>query len=102
MVAFARVARAVAEVALPAERNADADVGKRLAAYLADMVGAWRAATPEERDKVARQRFSNVVGTNRTAAAVAPRPDPRPFFSPVAVVPGASSIWRKRRGSVRR
>ncbi len=79
--------------ALPAEGNASAAVGTRLAAYLADVASGWRAATPEERNKLARQLFASVVVTNRTAVAVVPRPDLRPFFTLVAVNPDEKECY---------
>jgi site-specific DNA recombinase len=66
--------------ALPAERNPDSGAGERLAAFLADVASAWQVATPTERNKLARQLFASVVVSNRTAVAVVPRPDLRPFF----------------------
>jgi hypothetical protein len=41
---------------------------------------AWRVATAEERNQLARKHFAHVVIDNRTAVAVVPRPDLRPFF----------------------
>ena len=38
-------------------------------------------AAAAERDKIARQLFGTVVVTNRTAVAVMPRPDLRPYFA---------------------
>jgi hypothetical protein len=49
------------------------------------MSGAWKIATPGERTRIARQLFVSVVTDNRTAVAVIPRPDLRPFFVSVAV-----------------
>jgi hypothetical protein len=66
--------------ALPAESNPESDAGEQLAAFLADVASAWRVATPTERNKLARQLFQSVVVSNRTAVAVVPRPDLRPFF----------------------
>ncbi len=71
--------------ALPLEGNPDNDDGARLASYLSDVSRAWLVATPEERNKLARQLFLCVVVKNKTAVAVIPRPDVRPFFSLVAV-----------------
>ena len=72
---------AVAEklAAMPTD-ELDSDAGERLAAFLADVAGAWKVATPAERNKLARQLFASVVVSNRTAVAVVPRPDLRPFF----------------------
>ncbi len=69
---------------LPPEGNPDSDVGERLATFLSDVAKAWTVATPEERNRLARQLFGTVVVTNRTAVAVVPRPDLRPFFACVA------------------
>ncbi len=66
--------------ALPVESDPESDAGDRLAAFLADVAGAWSVATPTERNKLARQLFASVVVSNRTAVAVVPRPDLRPFF----------------------
>ena len=66
--------------ALPAEGDPDADAGHRLASFLADVAGAWTMATPAERNQLARQLFASVIVSNRTAVAVVPRPDLRPFF----------------------
>ena len=66
---------------LPAEGDPDSDVGRRLADFLADVGGAWRVATPAERNRLARQLFGSVVVSNRTAVAVVPRPDLRVFFN---------------------
>ena len=89
--------------ALPAEGDAGADAGRRLAEYLADVAAAWRAATAEERNQLARQLFNGVVIDNRTAVAVTPRPDLLPFFETLACqVPDEMTLRRKRRGSVTR
>jgi hypothetical protein len=40
---------------------------------------AWDDATPEERNKIARALMSSVVVSNKTAVAVVPRPELRPF-----------------------
>ena len=66
--------------ALPTEGNQDTNAGDRLAAFLSDVAGAWSVATPTERNKLARQLFASVVVSNRTAVALVPRPDLRPFF----------------------
>lgn len=70
---------------LPLEGNPDNDDGARLASYLSNVSRAWLEATPEERNKLARQLFLRVVVKNKTAVAVVPRPDVRPFFTLVAV-----------------
>ena len=60
-------------------------------------------AAAAERDKIARQLFGTVVVTNRTAVAVVPRPDVRPFVETLECqVPDEMTRWRKRRGSVSR
>lgn len=65
----------------------DHAAGERLAGFLADVSRAWAIASPEERNRIARQLFSSVVVTNRTAVAVVPRPDLVPFFVEVVVNP---------------
>jgi hypothetical protein len=70
--------------ALPPAGDPDGDAGRRPVAPFADGAGAWAVATPHERAKVARQRWVSAVVRNRTAAAAAPRPDPRPFVATVA------------------
>lgn len=70
---------------LPAEGDPDSAVGARLAAFLADVSAAWTLATADERNRLARQLFRSVVIVNRTAVAVVPRPDLRPFFALVGV-----------------
>ncbi len=73
--------------ALPEEARDLDVVGRRLATYLADLAKAWTDATSEERNRIARQLFTTVVVKNRTAVALVPRPDLRPFFVTVAVNP---------------
>jgi hypothetical protein len=46
----------------------------------ADVSLAWQIATPEERNKLARQLFNKVQIENRTAVEVTPRPDLLPFL----------------------
>ncbi len=88
---------------LPSEGRTGDGVGRRLADYLADVALAWQAGTPEERNKLARELFGEVVVDNRTAVAVAPRPDLLPFFQAVACQPGDDMTYgRKRRGSLAR
>jgi site-specific DNA recombinase len=78
-------------------------VGDRLAGYLADIASAWAVATPEERNKIARELFSEVIVENKTAVAVVPRPAIRPFFESIAChTPDEMSRWRKRRASISR
>jgi hypothetical protein len=104
---------------LPPAEVPDDGVGLVLAGFLANVPAAWAAATPDERNQLARQLFGQVVIANRTAVAVVPRPDLRPFFEAVtpenriaasAVTEAASGQgavpstlirnWRKRRGSL--
>lgn len=75
------------------------ELGEYLAQYLADISSAWEVATPEEKNRLARQLFSSVLIENRTAVEVTPRPDLLPFFATVSNV-----IWegRKRRGMATR
>jgi site-specific DNA recombinase len=82
-------AEITAELAtLPAEgTETDHAAGERLATFLADVSRAWAIAAPEERNRLARQLFSSVIVTNRTAVAVVPRPELRSFFITVAVNP---------------
>ncbi len=95
----AAVARALA--ALPEDRgNPDEAVGRQLVGFLEDLAGAWQVATPAERNTIARQLFVEVIVENRTAVAVVPRPDVRPFFETLSCqVPDEMTRWRKRRGS---
>ncbi|MEA2526460.1 MAG: site-specific recombinase [Thermomicrobiales bacterium] len=72
---------------LPTDDDRTGTLGQRLAAFLANLSAAWTVATAEERNQLARQLFSQVVIANRTAVAVVPRPDLRPFFQLVAVDP---------------
>ena len=71
-------------------------MGERLAAYLADVAQAWGAATPEERNRLARQLFAEAVIENRTVVAVKPRPDLLPFFAGVKWCEGGSDGGRAR------
>ncbi len=88
---------------LPPEGDPDSEAGKRLAAFLGNVASAWRVATPEERNRLARQLFVEAIVENRTAVAVMPRPDVRPFFETLACqVPDEVTRWRKRRGSLAR
>ena len=77
--------------ALPAGGNPEDDAGRRLSGFLADVGSAWRVASPAERNKLARELFGTVVVRNRTAVAVVPRPDLRPFFALLAVNPEPGS-----------
>ncbi len=90
--------------ALPAgEGNPDEAVGRRLIGFLANLASAWKVATPAERNRLARQLFVEAIVENRTAVAVVPRPELRPFFETLTCQgPDEMTRWRKRRGSVRR
>ena len=86
--------------ALPADRGVGDGMGHHLAGSLTDVAAVWRAATTEERNKLARALFSDVVMANRNAVAVLPRPDLRPFFASCArALSSAMTHGRKRRGS---
>ncbi len=92
-----RKAALTAELAaLPKEAEPSAAVAGRLAAYLADLAAAWRDATPEERNRIARQLFAEAVVENRTVVAVKPRPDLLPFFRTVKWCVGGSDGIRTR------
>jgi hypothetical protein len=87
--------------ALPTWTEPDSHAAELLAGFLADLASAWRMATPDERNKIARQLFVEVIVENKTAVAVIPRPEMRPFFEHLACqVPDEMTRWRKRRGSV--
>jgi site-specific DNA recombinase len=75
---------------LPAGGDPDSDAGRQLAAFLADLGQAWPVATPGERNRLARQLFSEAVIENRTVVAVKPRPDLLPFFEGVTWCMGGS------------
>ena len=70
--------------ALPADLPANDKVARRLAGYLADLASAWKDATAEEKNGLARALFSDVLIENRTAVAVLPKPELRPFFVAMA------------------
>ncbi len=61
--------------------------GARLAFYLADVSKAWKDATPEERNRMARVLFGKVVVENKQAVACVPRPELESFFRSLAVNP---------------
>ena len=65
---------------LPADTDPADDAGRILADYLGNVGRAWGAATPEERNQIARHLFADVWVVNKTAVAVMPRPEFRPFF----------------------
>jgi DNA invertase Pin-like site-specific DNA recombinase len=92
---------AAALAALPEDQgNPDEAVGRRLMAFLGDLASAWQVATAAERNKIARQLFVEVIVENRTAVAVVPRPDVRPFFETLRCQgPNEMTRWRKRRDS---
>lgn len=71
--------------ALPEETTDDEEASRRLAARLAELSRTWGVATPEERNRIARSLFAEVVIENKTAVAVVPRPEMRPFFAASAV-----------------
>jgi hypothetical protein len=51
--------------ALPTDIAATAlNAGEKLASFLADVPLAWQVATPEERNKLARQLFNKVQVEN--------------------------------------
>lgn len=63
-------------------------------------VGRYASGTNETRIPGERQPFGSVVITNRTAVAVVPRPELRPFFELLECqVADEMSRWRKRRDS---
>ncbi len=82
--------------ALPNETEPSTAVAGRLAAYLADLAAAWGDATPDERNRIARQLFAEAVVENRTVVAVKPRPDLLPFFRTVKWCVGGSDGIRTR------
>jgi site-specific DNA recombinase len=95
--------------ALPADADPTDDAGRVLAEYLCNVGLAWAEATGDERNQIARQLFADVLVVNKTAVAVMPRPEFRPFLE----LAGASaevredlstvmSLRRKRRGSLAR
>lgn len=86
---------------LPASTAPDAATGKRLAAFLADVAIAWQMATPTERNTIARAVFADVLIDNRTAVAILPRPELRPFFdAEFCQLSEEMTLRRKRRGTV--
>ncbi len=85
---------------LPVATGSDDGSAGRLLEYLADVANAWAVATPEERNRLARELFSETVVTNKTVVAVVPRPEVRPFL--VSIVGHEITQQRKRRGSCAR
>jgi len=76
--------------------NSD-EVADQLVHYLANLSIAWEVATSEERNRLARELFSEAVLANKTAVAVVPRPEIRPFLA--ALVGDEITLRRKRRDS---
>ncbi len=92
---------------LPADTDPADDAGRILADYLGNVGRAWRAATPEERNQIARQLFADVWVVNKTAVAVVPPPAYRPFLELAGAdaqvrdaLSTAMSLRRKRRASL--
>ena len=65
---------------LPETTDDDDAVGERLAAWLADLSVAWRAAVPAERNRIARELFDGVRIERGTLRMVRPRATLLPFF----------------------
>jgi site-specific DNA recombinase len=90
----------------PDDALATKRTGNRLAELLADLALAWSLATPDERNRIARELFLEVVVHNKTAVAVKPRPEMLPFFRMITRnfegAPEEMEQGRKRRGSVER
>ena len=53
---------------------------ERMARFLADVPAAWAAATPEQRNKLARCLFDQVWLKDKEVMAVKPVPELEPFF----------------------
>jgi hypothetical protein len=81
---------------LPAGGDRDNCAGKRLANFLADVSAAWRVATSDERNRLARQLFTQAVIENKTVVAVVPRPELAHFFDVVKRGYGGSDGDRTR------
>jgi len=84
--------------ALPRGSLNNDQVADCLADYLANVATAWKVATPDERNRLARELFSEAILANKTAVAIVPRPEVRPFFEGIA--DEKITLWRKRRGSI--
>jgi hypothetical protein len=82
---------------LPLDEVPTATAGKRYADFLASLANAWHMSTPEERNRLARELFDAVQIENKTAVAVMPRPEMRPFFE--YIVCQETVQERKRRDS---
>ena len=65
---------------LPVAEASKPDVLAKLAEFLADVPAAWKAATQEQRNKLARNLFDEVWLRDREVVAVKPRPKLAPFF----------------------
>ncbi len=65
---------------LPAAEASKPDVLAKLAEFLADVPAAWKAATQEQRNKLARNLFDEVWLQDKEVVAVKPRPELDPFF----------------------
>jgi hypothetical protein len=81
---------------LPAGAVESESVGRRLAGFLADLRSVWAVATPDERNRLARQLFAETIVENRTVVAVKPRPELLPFFEAVKWCVGGSDGDRLR------
>jgi site-specific DNA recombinase len=91
---------------LPADTDPTDDAGRILADYLANVGRAWADAAGDERNQIARQLFADVMVVNKTAVAVMPRPEFRPFLELARADAQVSealstvmSLRRKRRGT---
>jgi site-specific DNA recombinase len=91
---------------LPTDTDPNDEAGRLLADYLSNVGRAWGAASPDERNQMARQLFSDVYVVNKTAVAVMPRPEFRPFLELAGAdaqvrkdLSTAMSLRRKRRDS---
>jgi len=82
---------------LPTDETPTTSIGKRLADFLASVADAWHVATPEVRNQIARNLFDAVQIENKTAVAVRPRPELRPFFEYITCQETVQE--RKRRDS---
>jgi site-specific DNA recombinase len=82
---------------LPTDETPTVSAGKRYADFLANVALAWQAATPEERNRLARELFDVVKIELKTAVAVKPRPELRPLFEYIVCQDTVQE--RKRRDS---
>jgi hypothetical protein len=53
---------------------------EELAQFLADVPAAWRAATQEQRNKLARTLFDQIWLEDKKVVAIKPRTELEPFF----------------------